>query len=139
MKSPTVILFYFFLASVLTLSAGPASAFQNSAFSPTPEIKELRGKSLRQILCAQLRADQLITGEAQHVKIEFEFHDIFVNERILPYELIAKYQKIFTNYGIQAGPQRQIHLYSNGDVLIGDFGQYGELIKETPVEELSEI
>jgi len=139
MKSPTVILSYCLLAALFYLFPNAIEASPDLTPYPPVEISDLTGKNMSQLLIAQLKTDQLINTETQHVKIEFEFHDIFVNERILPYELLAKYQKIFTDYGIQAGPQRQIHLYTNGDVLIGDFGQYGELIKEMPVEELSEI
>ncbi|MEM1216008.1 MAG: hypothetical protein AAGJ82_10005 [Bacteroidota bacterium] len=89
-------------------------------------------KSFRQAVLQSLRQDGLIAAEAQHVKIEFEYHDIFVNEVILDYELIAKYQALFREYGIAPGPQRQIRLLSNGEIVIGDFGLQNELL--TPVE-----
>lgn len=139
MKSPTVFFFYCLLASTLCLFPVSADAFGVLDKAPITANNDLNVKNLNKVLFSQLLADQLISMETQYVKIEFEYHDIFVNERILSYELITKYQKIFTDYGIHSGPQRQIHIYTNGDILIGDFGQYDELLKEAPIEELSEI
>lgn len=88
----------------------------------------------RQVLLKELHADQLVAQDAQHVKIEFEYHDIFVNETILDYEMIAKYQVLFRAYGITPGPQRQIRLMSDGNVVIGDFGLQNELLEPVQLQ-----
>lgn len=83
----------------------------------------------RQVLLAELRADDLISNDAKHVKIEFEYHDIFVNETIIEFELTPKYKSLFERYGIEPGPQRQIRVLSSGEVVIGDFGLQNELLE----------
>lgn len=132
MKYPTVLsllcAFCFISASALPLAAGhptmtdPISCEANCT-SPCNGTH-----SLQQLLFSELLIDQLIDGEDSIIKIEFEFHDLFVNERILSYELIAKYQQILYAHDITPGPQRQIHLHRNGRLVVGDFAPNGQLL-----------
>lgn len=141
MKSSTVLnLFYtFFLVLITTLPVAAGITNIRPLSSDPIEDTTLPRENLNKLLFCQLRTDQLIDANTQLVKIEFEYHDIFVNEQILSYELIAKYQQLLRENGIEPGPQRQIHLEANGKLLIGDFGQYGELVRETPLPYPSEI
>jgi hypothetical protein len=82
---------------------------------------------LRDELRRELVADQLVGGQ-EAVKIEFEFHDLFVNEVIPTGELMIKYQSLLRVHGIQAGPQRQVRLFPNGKIEIGDYNDWGQLI-----------
>lgn len=82
---------------------------------------------LRDELRRELVADQLV-GHHEGVKIEFEFHDLFINEVIPAGDLMVKYQSLLRMHGIQAGPQRQVHLYPNGRIEIGDYDDWGQLL-----------
>jgi hypothetical protein len=140
MKSPTVFFTYCAIFTFLHLFPFAANGMKNTKLtSDTIESEELVKKNLNKTLICQLLADQLITAETQYIKIEFEYHDIFVNEQALSYELMTKYQKMLMSNGIQPGSQRQIHLETSGSILVGDFGLYGELIREMPLAIPSEI
>ncbi len=82
---------------------------------------------LREELRRELVADQLV-GNHEGVKIEFEFHDLFINEVIPTGELMVKYQSLLRMHGIQAGPQRQVHISPNGKIEIGDYDDWGQLL-----------
>ena len=144
MKYPTV--FSFFCAIfLLSASASPlaANTVANDLLlnDPTENVGDasVTANNFCHLLFTQLKADGLISAATEQVKIEYEFHDIFVNEQILSYELMAKYQQIFQENGIKPGPQRQIHLNKQGPLLIGDFGQYGELMEEIRLNPNAEI
>ena len=84
---------------------------------------------LRDQLWAELKTDGLASTYGTLV-IEFEYHDLFINEEIPEYGLMLKYQRLLRSYGIQPGPQRQIHLFEDGQMLIGDFDNWGDLLNE---------
>lgn len=122
MKYPTVfcILCTLFFMSISHYTTSDSISADKIILTPT-EVE------LREELVSTLLADQLIRqGEA--VKVEFEFHDLFVNERILDYDLMAKYQNLLRSYGIQSGPQRQVRIGTDGSMIIGDFDDWGQLI-----------
>ena len=82
---------------------------------------------LRDELRRELVADQLV-GNNEGVKIEFEFHDLFINEVIPAGGLMAKYQSLLRVHGIETGPQRQVLISPNGKIEIGDDDDWGQLL-----------
>lgn len=90
-------------------------------------VLSIEETALRDELRTALADDQLAKSQ-ETVKIEFEFHDLFINETILDMEMMQKYQMLLRKYGVAAGPQRQIHLLADGKILIGDFNDWGELL-----------
>ncbi|WP_020536179.1 hypothetical protein [Lewinella cohaerens] len=82
---------------------------------------------LRDELRRELVADQLV-GNHEGVKIEFEFHDLFINEVIPTGGLMAKYQSLLRMHGIEAGPQRQVLISPSGKIEIGDYDDWGQLL-----------
>ncbi|MEL6969898.1 MAG: hypothetical protein AAFZ63_05660 [Bacteroidota bacterium] len=124
MNHPTVICILF---SLLFMSVAPGPAVDTSAVETgalTPQEMELRD-----YLWEELQADGLAASN-QAVVIEFEFHDLFINEEIPGYAQMLKYQKMLRSFGVTSGPQRQIHLSSNGGLIIGDFNDWGEMLGE---------
>lgn len=83
---------------------------------------------LRNHLWEELRADGLASNA--NVVIEFEFHDLFINEEIPGHTLMLKYQRLLRMHGLKSGPQRQIHINEAGQMVIGDFNDWGDLIGE---------
>ena len=123
MKYPTV-LFFFSALFFLNFSNGCPACLASDTFLLSTEEIVLRDELRRELI-----ADQLV-GHQEGVKIEFEFHDLFVNEVIPDGDLMVKYQSLLRMHGIQAGPQRQIHLFPNGKIEIGDYDDWGQLIGE---------
>ena len=122
MNHPTVICF---LLTTLLMSMAPSP----SDSSRTNLVLNPQEVELRDQLWQELQADGLArTGST--VIIEFEFHDLFINESIPSYNLMQKYQRLLRNYGLSSGPQRQIHLLEDGRMLIGDFNDWGDLMGE---------
>lgn len=124
MNHPTVICI---LLSVLFMSLAATPAVDTSVIEAamlTPQETELRD-----YLWEELKADGLTTAN-EAVVIEFEFHDLFINEEIPGYAQMLKYQKLLRSFGVTSGPQRQIHLSANGGLIIGDFNDWGELLGE---------
>lgn len=121
MKYPTVfsILCTLFF---LNFSNGCPECVANDTFLLSTEEIVLRDELRRELV-----ADQLV-GQHEGVKIEFEFHDLFINEVIPTGELMEKYQSLLNMHGIKAGPQRQIHLFPNGKIEIGDYDDWGQLL-----------
>lgn len=121
MKYPTVLLFFCTLFFLNFSNDCPECITSDTFLLSTEEIV------LRDELRRELAADQLVSHQ-EAVKIEFEFHDLFINEVIPNGDLMVKYQSLLRMHGIQAGPQRQIHLFPNGKIEIGDYDDWGHLI-----------
>ncbi len=124
MNHPTVICFLF---SVFFMSVAASPALDTSIVKAsvlTPQEMELRD-----YLREELLADGLVNSN-QAVVIEFEYHDLFINEEIPDYAQMLKYQEMLRSFGVTSGPQRQIHLSSNGGIIIGDFNDWGEMLGE---------
>lgn len=121
MKYPTVLFFFCALFFLNFSNDCPECVASDTFLLSTEEIV------LRDELRRELIADQLV-GHQEGVKIEFEFHDLFINEVIPNGNLMVKYQSLLRMHGIQAGPQRQIHLLANGKIEIGDYDDWGQLI-----------
>jgi hypothetical protein len=135
MKYPTL---FSVLCACFLFNAG--SYPTTPAAKPTLSVNaEFTTCDLHAVLWANLIADQLINNQDELVKIEFEYHDIFVNQRILSYELIEKYHQLLTHYGVKPGSQRQIHLYANGHLAIGDVNGRGQMLvqPDSPVDCIS--
>ena len=124
MNHPTVICILF---ATLFMSLAPYPAADTSDTNTlvlSPQEIQLRDQ-----LWAELKTDGLASTYGTLV-IEFEYHDLFINEEIPEYGLMLKYQRLLRSYGIQPGPQRQIHLFEDGQMLIGDFDNWGDLLNE---------
>ena len=124
MNHPTVIciLFAILFMSLASYPAADTSATDALVLSP----QEMQ---LRDHLWEELQADGLANASSTLV-IEFEYHDLFINEVIPEYSLMLKYQRLLSSYGLKSGPQRQIHLLEDGRMLIGDFNDWGDLLGE---------
>jgi hypothetical protein len=121
MKYPTV---FSILCTLFFLNFShdcPECISSDSFLLSTEEI--VLGEELRR----ELVADQLV-GHNEGVKIEFEFHDLFINEVIPAGELMVKYQSLLRMHGIEAGPQRQVLLSPDGKIEIGDYDDWGQLL-----------
>lgn len=124
MNHPTVICILF---ATLFMSLAPYPAADTSAHDAL--VLSPQEMQLRDHLWAELKADGL-TGAPGTLVIEFEYHDLFINEQIPEYSLMLKYQELLRSYGLKSGSHRQIHLFKDGQMLIGDFNDWGDLLGE---------
>lgn len=122
MNHPTVICILFSLLFMSMSAYLTVDSCKLNDWAMSPQETELRDR-----LWEELQADQLASAE-QAIVIEFEYHDLFINEVIPEYSLMLKYQRLLRSFGVQGGPQRQVQLLENGRILIGDFDDRGQLM-----------
>ena len=100
------------------------------AMASNASFAVLNGAQLRRLkrkLFAQLRKDQLINKEEKEAIIGFHEDRMVVNGKPLVGGQGTAYRGLIGQFGIDAGPRRELHLAPRF-IIIGDFGEYGEML-----------
>lgn len=99
------------------------------ANSALPLIKWPRMKRLKRKLVTKLLKDKLMSKLHKKAIVGLYENRVVVNGKTLAPTLAASYRNLLgTNYGINSGPQREIHVAPKF-IMIGDFGDYGEMLR----------
>lgn len=99
------------------------------ANSALPLLEWPRVKRLKRKLVAKLLKDKLMSKLHKKAIIGLYENRVVVNGKTLVPTLAASYRNLLgTNYGINSGPQREIHVAPKF-IMIGDFGDYGEMLR----------
>jgi len=110
--------------NVVILEPSELRANQALPLMEWPKMKRLKRK-----LVAKLLKDKLISKAHKKAIVELHEDQVVVNGKALDKGLEAVYRKLIAiNYGVNSGPQREIHLAPKF-IMIGDFGDYGEMLR----------
>lgn len=89
-----------------------------------PKMRRLKRK-----LVTKLLKDKLISKAHKKAIVGLYEDKVAVNGKTLDKTLEASYRNLLiTNFGINSGPQREIHVAPKF-IMIGDFGDYGEMLR----------
>ncbi len=99
------------------------------ANSALPLIEWPKMKRLKRKLVTKLLKDKLMSKLHKKAIVGLYENQVVVNGKTLDQTLAASYRNLLvTNYGINSGPQREIHVAPKF-IMIGDFGDYGEMLR----------
>ncbi|MBX2874563.1 MAG: hypothetical protein KTR30_20745 [Saprospiraceae bacterium] len=99
------------------------------ATNALPLLQWSKMKRLKRKLMTKLVKDKLMSRMHRKAIVGLYENQVVVNGKILDKSLETSYRNlIVANFGINSGPQREIHVAPKF-IMIGDFGDYGEMLR----------
>lgn len=91
-------------------------------------LSESKIRELKKLIQKTLKEDKLIRTGKDEIVLSYEKEIIRLNGEQLKPSAFKKYQTLLENYGISAGPHRQLRLRDKF-ILLGDFDSEGHLVQ----------